>query len=86
MLLPPTHRNGYSYTSEQQHSEYNNGKKRIKTQRVVIRGKKGYKQVSVVVNGKRKTSKKKLTAKEMACIRRCEYVPDLFMSCESCIH
>jgi hypothetical protein len=84
MLLSPTIRRG-NYTSEQTHVEYNNGKKRTKTQRVVIRGKEGYKEVTVVFHGKRKTSRKKLSKKEIACIQRCEFVPGLFMSCESCI-
>jgi hypothetical protein len=85
MFLPLVTREGHTYSSEQTHSEYINGKKRMKTQRVVIHGKTGYKEVMVVTNGKRKTSKKKLSKKEIECIRRCEYVPGLFHSCESCI-
>lgn len=84
MLLSPTIRRG-NYTSEQTHVEYNNGKKRTKTQRVVVRGKKGYKEVIMVTNGRRKTSRKKLSNKEIACIQRCEFVAGLFTSCESCI-
>ena len=85
MYLPPIKREGYKYVSEQSHSEYNNGKKRMKTQRVVIHGKKGYKEVTVITNGKRTTSRKKLNKKELACIRRCEYMPGLFKQCEQCI-
>jgi hypothetical protein len=85
MLLPLVNRNGHNYTSEQIHTEYSNGKKRMKTQRVVIHGNKGYKQVTVITNRKRKTSNKPLTKKEIECIRRCEYVPGLFKGCEECI-
>ena len=76
---------GYHYTSEQSHSEFTNGKRRMKTQRVTINGPKGYKEVITSMNGKRRTSKKKLTKKEIECIRRCQFVPGLFKDCERCL-
>jgi hypothetical protein len=53
--------------------------------RVSIRGSKGFKEVSVLTNGRRKTSKKKLSKKEMECIRKCQFIPGLFRSCEKCL-
>ena len=75
----------FKYTSEQTHSDIVNGKQKIKTKRVTIRGKSGYKSVSFYVNGRKKTSKRKLTKKEIDCIRRCQFIPGLFKDCESCI-
>jgi hypothetical protein len=75
----------FKYTSEQTHSDVVNGKQKIKTKQVTIRGKSGYKSVSVHMNGRKKTSKRKLTKKEIDCIRRCQFIPGLFKECESCI-
>jgi DNA-binding protein YbaB len=73
------------YTSEQTHSDIVQGKKQIKTKRVTIRGKSGYKSVTIQINGRKKTSKRKLTKKEIDCIRRCQFIPGLFKDCESCV-
>jgi hypothetical protein len=76
----------FTYHSEQIHSDLVDGKQKMKTKRVTIRGKSGYKSVTVQVNGRKKTSKRKLTKKEINCIRRCQFIPGLFKDCESCIH
>jgi hypothetical protein len=73
------------YTSEQTHSDIVQGRQQIKTKRVTIRGKLGYKSVTIQINGRKKTSKRKLTKKEIDCIRRCKFIPGLFKDCESCI-
>jgi hypothetical protein len=75
----------FTYTSEQTHSDLVNGKLQIKTKRVTIRGKTGHKSVTVTINGRNKTSKRKLTKKEIQCIRRCQFIPGLFKDCESCV-
>jgi len=75
----------FHYNSVQTHSDTVQGKIRTKTQRVTIRGKSGYKAVTIRNQGKKKTSKKRLTQKEIACIRRCKFIPGLFNECNSCI-
>ena len=75
----------FKYTSVQSHSDFVNGKLKKKIQTVKINGKKGFKSVSVVNNGRRSTSKKRLTRKEIACIRRCQFIPGLFKDCRSCV-
>ena len=75
----------FRYTSEQMHSDMVDGKQKMKTKRVTIRGKSGYKSVTVRINGRNKTSKRKLTKKEIDCIRRCQFIPGLFKDCEACI-
>jgi hypothetical protein len=75
----------YLYTSEQTHSDIVHGKQQKKTKRVTIRGKSGHKSVTVQINGRKKTSKRKLTKKEIDCIRRCQFIPGLFKNCESCV-
>jgi hypothetical protein len=75
----------FRYTSVQSHSDLMNGKGRTKIQKVNITGKKGFKLVTIITNGKRKTSKKRLSQKEIGCIRRCQFVPGLFKDCMSCI-
>ena len=77
----------FQYNSVQTHVDLHNGKRRNKTQRVYIRGSKGFKQVTIQGStGKRQTSKKSLTKKEIACIRKCQFIPGLFRECEQCIH
>lgn len=78
-------KNVFNYQSTQVHSDNVDGTKRVRTSRVSIRGSKGFKEVSIVKNGKRKTSKKKLSKKEMDCIRKCQFIPGLFRDCEKCI-
>lgn len=55
----------FTYTSEQTHSDFVNGKLQVKTKRVTIRGTSGYKSVVTQVNGRKKTSKRKLTKKKL---------------------
>jgi len=75
----------FTYTSEQTHSDFVKGNLQIKTKRVTIRGASGYKSVMTRINGRKKTSKRKLTKKEIKCIRRCQFIPGLFKDCESCV-
>ncbi len=75
----------FRYNSVQTHSEYKNGKQQTKTQRVVIKGKTGYKMVSTNRSGKTRKSKKRLTQKEITCIRKCQFIPGLFKECHDCI-
>jgi hypothetical protein len=76
----------FNYNSVQTHSEFKNGKGLTKTQRVTVRGKSGYKMVTLRNKSGRvtKKSKKKLTQKEIKCIQRCEFIPGLFKDCMQC--
>lgn len=71
----------FTYNSVQTHSELKNGKKETKTRRVTIRGKSGYKMLTIRKSGKTKKSKKRLTKKEINCIRKCQFIPGLFNEC-----
>jgi len=71
----------FIYRSLQVHSNIINGEKRTKTQTVTIKGKKGNKSVTINNKSGKKTMKKKLTAKEINCIKKCQYLPGLFKSC-----
>lgn len=77
----------FVYNSVQTHSEFQNGKGRTKTNRVTVRGKTGFKMITIKnKSGKiTKKSKKRLTQKEVQCIKRCQFVPGLFKDCESCL-
>jgi len=77
----------FHYNSIQTHSEFKNGTGHTKTQRVTIRGKTGYKSITIRNKSGRvtKKSKKRLTKKEMSCIKRCEFIPGLFKDCQKCI-
>ena len=75
----------FQYHSVQTHIDLQNGKRRNKTQRVSIKGSKGFKQVTILGVGKRQTSKKPLTKKEIQCIRKCQFIPGLFRKCEECL-
>ena len=77
----------FTYNSVQTHSEFKNGKGRTKTNRVTIKGKTGYKMITIRGPSGRitKKSKKRLSKKEVACIKKCQFVPGLFKSCEDCI-
>jgi hypothetical protein len=76
----------FQYHSVQTHIDLQNGKRRNKTQRVSIKGSKGFKQVTILSpTGKRRTSKKPLSKKEIACIRKCQFIPGLFRDCEECL-
>jgi len=77
----------FQYKSTQKHSIFTNGEGRVKTHDVVIRGKAGYKMVTIRnKHGKvTKRSKRRLSKKEIDCIRRCEFIPQLFKDCEKCL-
>ena len=55
---------------------------------VNIRGKKGYKSVTIKNKAGKviKRSKKHLTQRQIKCIQKCQFVPGLFKDCEKCIH
>jgi hypothetical protein len=72
----------FVYRSVQYHSNVVNGKEKTKTQRVDIKGNQGWKSVTIKQNkGARKTSKKRLTQKEIRCIKKCKFIPGLFSDC-----
>jgi hypothetical protein len=77
----------FVYNSVQTHSEFKNGKGRTKTNRVTVKGRTGFKMVTIKnKSGKiTKKSKKRLTQKEIKCIKRCQFVPGLFKDCDSCL-
>jgi hypothetical protein len=77
----------FQYKSIQTHSEFNNGIGRTKTNCVSIRGKSGFKSVTIRNKSGRITrkSKKNLTPKEIKCIKNCQFIPGLFRDCEKCI-
>ena len=76
----------FAYNSIQRYTAVKRGQRKITIKKVVISGRTGYKQVTVrQPSGRTKTSKKRLTQKEMDCIKRCKFVPGLFKDCESCI-
>lgn len=71
----------FTYHSLQIHTNIINGKKNTKTQKVNITGKNGTKSVTIRNSNGNKTIKKKLTLKEIKCIKKCQYVPGLFREC-----
>lgn len=73
----------FVYNSVQTHSD--NGI--IKTNRVKIKGNVGLKMVTIRnKSGKTtKKSKKRLTRKEIGCIKKCKFVPGLFKDCHKCL-
>ncbi len=77
----------FVYNSVQTHSEFVRGQGRTKTSRVSVRGKSGFKLICVRNKSGRvtKKSKKRLTQKEIQCIKRCQFIPGLFKDCESCL-
>ena len=77
----------FEYHSQQVHSDFKNSKGRTKIQTVSIRGKKGTKSVKICDRSGRVTKKssKKLSKKEMECIRKCQFIPGLFRDCEQCL-
>ena len=73
----------YEYHSEQ--LQYKDGK--MKSRRVSIKGSRGTKEVIVqTARGKIKKSRKTLKKREIACIKRCQFVPGLFKDCEACLN
>lgn len=77
----------FEYNSVQTHSDFKNGKGQTKTNRVTIKGKSGYKMITLRNQSGRvtKKSKKRLSQKEIKCIQRCQFVPGLFKDCQQCL-
>lgn len=77
----------FAYHSVQSHSDFKNGKGQTKVTEVCINGARGHKSVTIKnrAGKKIKSSKKRLTRKEMNCIKRCQFVPGLFRDCEKCL-
>lgn len=77
----------YVYNSVQSHSEFKNGKGQTKINRVSIKGKTGFKSITIRNKSGRvtKKSKKRLTQKQINCIKRCQFIPGLFKDCEKCL-
>jgi hypothetical protein len=77
----------FQYNSIQTHSEFKNGKGQTKKNRVTIKGKSGYKMITIFNKSGRvtKKSKKKLSHKEINCIKKCQFISGLFKDCESCL-
>lgn len=73
----------FFYMSEQVHSVWNDGKGKTRRNIVQIRGKNGIKAVETYdYQGKQLSRKEKaLTAQELACIQRKEFIPGLFKDC-----
>jgi hypothetical protein len=69
----------YQYISEQ--LEVKNGKSKLR--RVTIKGVRGTKEViQRTARGKIRRSRKTLKKSEVACIKRCQFIPGLFTDCE----
>jgi hypothetical protein len=77
----------FNYNSVQTHSDFKNGKGQIKTNRVTIKGKTGYKMITIRNKSGRvtKKSKRRLSKKEIKCIQRCQFIPGLFKDCQKCL-
>ena len=76
----------FVYNSTQTHSEFKRGVGQTKTKRVTVRGKTGYKMITIRASGRvTKKSKKRLTQSEIKCIKRCQFIPGLFKDCEKCV-
>jgi hypothetical protein len=77
----------FIYNSVQTHSDFKNGKGQSKTNRVTIKGRKGTKSITIRnKTGKAvKKSSKRLTRKEISCIRKCQFIPGLFKDCQECL-
>jgi hypothetical protein len=77
--------NGYDSVSTV--AVYKKGKGTIKVQRVHMKNGKGFKELVHKQNGRvTRRSKKALTKAEAKCVRRCQFVPTLFKSCnEECV-
>lgn len=77
----------FEYHSVQTHSDFMNNAGKTKITEVHIKGNKGRKSVTIKnCSGKKiKSSKKRLTRKEMRCIKKCQFIPGLFRDCEKCL-
>jgi hypothetical protein len=77
-----------AYDSVSTVSVYKKGKGTVKMQRVHVKNGKGFKELVYKKNGRvTRRSKKALTKGETKCVRRCQFVPQLFKSCnEECMN
>lgn len=77
----------FEYNSMQTYTEFKNGKGHIRTNRVTIKGKSGYKMITIRNKSGRvtKKSKKRLSRDEIKCIKKCQFVPGLFKDCQQCL-
>ena len=76
----------FKYDSVQKHCEFKNGKGQVRTNRVTIKGKTGYKIVTIRnKSGITRKSKKRLTRNEISCIKKCKFIPGLFKDCTMCL-
>jgi len=77
----------FEYKSIQSHSEFNRGVGKTKINEVNIKGKKGFKSITIKnKSGKTvKKSKRRLTQKEIKCIQNCQFIPGLFKDCQKCL-
>jgi hypothetical protein len=77
----------FQYNSVQTHSEFKNGRGQTKTNRVSICGKSGFKMITIRNKSGRVTKKykKRLSQKEIKCIKGCQFVPGLFKDCMECL-
>lgn len=73
----------FTYHSEQVHSTFENGKGQTRRNVVNIKNGKGTKAVEEYsADGTRKNRKEKeLTAKELECIQKGQFIPGLFRDC-----
>lgn len=77
----------FVYSSVQRHTTMVNGKKKTRVNSVTVKNNKGVKEVRYLGKSGRVTrrNKKALTKKEIACIKRCKFIPGLFKDCEKCL-
>lgn len=77
-----------TYDSVSTVAVYKKGKGTMKIQRVHLKNGKGFKELVYKQNGRvTRRSKKNLTKAETKCVRRCQFVPKLFKSCnEECMN
>ncbi len=80
----------FYYTSKQVRRTTIRGKTHTRINSVDIKNGHGTKTVQMytVKKGKKsrtKTSKKRLTRKELTCIRKCKFIPGLFNDCMECL-
>ncbi len=77
----------FNYNSIQTHSDFKGGKGQTKTNCVKIKGNKGFKMITIKNKSGKiiKKSKKRLTRKQISCIKLCRFVPGLFRDCEMCL-
>ncbi len=77
----------FEYESTQVHSDFVDGEGKMKIHHVKVKGVKGKKEIIVKDGAGDVISRKKgkLTRKEIACIKRCQFMPGLFKNCVECV-